>query len=86
MTIKLGDVVKDNITGFTGVAVCQLVYVWGCIQYGVQPTECKKDGELPDTMYLDEDRLEVVTKAKDRGKKTKTTGGVYDTPPERGRM
>ena len=37
--IKLGDKVKDNITGFTGIVTGKIEYLTGCIQYEIQPEE-----------------------------------------------
>lgn len=58
---KLGQTVKDRITGFTGIAIGYLEYINGCIQYGVRPkVESDKVGKHPDAVYLDEGNLEYV--------------------------
>ena len=44
--IRLGDKVKDSITGFTGVAVSRCEYLNGCIQIEVKPTKLTKEGEM----------------------------------------
>jgi hypothetical protein len=62
-TIKLGDDVKDTITGLNGVAVSKIEYKNGCRQFGVQQ-KILKDGEIPEIEYIDPEDLEVITKAK----------------------
>lgn len=44
--IKLGDKVKDKVSGVTGIVVCKTVYLNGCIQYGIQTKFKKTDTDL----------------------------------------
>lgn len=76
--IKLGDKVKDKISGFTGIAVSRIEYINGCIQYGVKP-RVKKNGEMPDIQYIDEKQLSIISK-KVRIKKERTGGPQSDAP------
>jgi hypothetical protein len=74
---KLGQRVKDRVTGFTGIATNRLEYLNGCIQYCVKPQH--KEGEkIPDGEYIDQQQLELV----DEGitVKSKKTGGYTDIP------
>jgi len=57
--IKLGQEVRDNITGFRGVAVCRSEWLHGCERLVVQPP-ISKDGKLPETGVFDEPQLEIV--------------------------
>ena len=59
MTTKLGQKVRDIITGFEGVATGRCEYITGCNQILVAP-RVKDDGTKPDPQWLDEDRLEVT--------------------------
>jgi hypothetical protein len=59
--IKLGVKAKDKVTGFTGIVTGRAEYLTGCNQYGIAPP-AGKDGKIPDTMWFDENRLEVVGK------------------------
>ena len=61
--IKLGDKVKDKISGLEGIAVEKREYLNGCIQYAVQPKMKKGATELP-SWCIDEAQLEVVGKKK----------------------
>jgi hypothetical protein len=54
--IALGSIVKDSVTGLTGVAVCRSEWLWGCVRIGVQP-QGFKDGKPYDEVWFDEARL-----------------------------
>lgn len=58
--IKLGQKAKDKITGFEGIIVARIEYLFGCDQYGVSPEA--KDGKVNDTLYFDEGRIEITGK------------------------
>ena len=61
MKVKLGDKVKDKVTGFKGVVVSIHNYLNGCARLTVQP-KLKKDGTMPGTETFDEPQLQVITK------------------------
>ena len=80
--IHLGDEVEDKITGFTGIAVCEIKFLNGCIQYGVQPTGVDKDGAMKEKEFIDEQQLKVVKKdKKEKSKGTKPPGGEFREYP-----
>ncbi|MDR1347825.1 MAG: hypothetical protein LBJ63_05255 [Prevotellaceae bacterium] len=56
--IKLGQKVRDMVTGFEGIAIARIEYLNGCIQYCVKPQSQK--GEMPESEYIDHQQLEVV--------------------------
>lgn len=59
--IELGQKVRDVVTGFEGVATSRVEYLNGCVQYAVAPVVNEKDPQkLPDSVYFDVQRLEVV--------------------------
>jgi hypothetical protein len=59
MKAKLGDKVKDKITGFKGIVVSAHDYLNGCTRLTVQP-KLKKDGTMPNTETFDEPQLQVM--------------------------
>lgn len=61
--IKLGDKVKDRVSGFKGIAVAKHSYLDGCDRISVQP-KINKDGKLPDSSTFDEPQLLIVTRGK----------------------
>lgn len=58
--IRLGQKVRDKITGYEGIAVARAVFLFGCSRVLVQPQETKEDGTPIEDYYIDEQRLEVI--------------------------
>ncbi len=59
MTIKLGQKVRDTLTGNEGTAVARTEWLHGCVRITVQPWG-KKDGVPFDSFTTDEPQFEVV--------------------------
>ena len=59
--IKLGQEVKDKVSGFTGIAVCRADHLFGCIRIGVKSQGFDKDGKLKREEFFDEAALEVIS-------------------------
>lgn len=57
--VKLGNKVKDTLTGFTGIATSQTKFLHGCTQWGVKSEELH-EGKPIALQYFDDPRLEVV--------------------------
>jgi hypothetical protein len=58
---NLGKLAKDKITGFEGIIVGKIVYLFGCNQYGLAPRNWDKEkGKRPETEYFDAGRVEIV--------------------------
>jgi len=72
INIKLGDQVKDIVTGFKGTVVIISQHLNGCVQCAVAP-KIGKDGKYPDVVEIDHKSLEVIKK-KVRVKKSDTGG------------
>lgn len=62
-TIRLGDEVRDRITGFQGVVVAKHTYLEGCARFTVQPP-IDNEGKLPESHTFDEVILEVTASQK----------------------
>lgn len=73
--ITLGSKVQDNVTGLKGIATSRVEYLNGCVRYAVQ-SKIKKDGEMPDSIYIDEEQLKVLV-----AKKVKSTPSGGSRPP-----
>ena len=77
---KLGDKVRDSITGFAGIVTAITEYLNGCKRVSVQPQNLK-DGVPIDVQYFDVEQVEVL--------ETKTspvlsrTGGPMPAPQNR---
>jgi hypothetical protein len=80
--IELGNKVKDNITGFVGIAVGRTTWLFGCNRIAVEPQELK-DGKPIEAQWFDEQRIELVvdTKPEVSPDNTAITGGPQNDPP-----
>lgn len=56
--IKVGQKVKEVVTGFTGIVTGRAEYLTGCAQILIQPP-CQ-DGKYTDSLWFDETRCEIV--------------------------
>ena len=63
MPVMLGDLVRDIVSGFEGVAVSRHTYIEGCSRISVQPP-VDKDGKLPESITFDEPCLEILISQK----------------------
>ena len=72
--IKLGDKVKDTVSGFIGIATAKHSYLQGCDRISVQPS-IDKDGKLPEVQAFDEPQLKVLKAKKVIRKKGSKPGG-----------
>lgn len=61
--IKLGDKVKDAVSGYIGIAASKHIYLQGCNRITVQ-SEVDKEGKLPKSETFDETQLIVLEKQK----------------------
>jgi hypothetical protein len=59
MSIQLGDLVKDKISGFTGIAVAKTQWLTGCDRIDVQPREMH-EGRPIEAQWFDVTMLDVV--------------------------
>lgn len=71
--IELGDIVRDTITGFTGVAVAYTTWLNKCRRIGVQCCDLK-DGKPVDLQTFDIEQLVIKRKGK-KPEKPHTGGG-----------
>lgn len=78
VSINLGDVARDTITGFTGVVIAETKWLHGCRRYTLQPKELNKDGMPYDGVSFDEPQLVLVQEKAAKG--TSDTGGPRPEP------
>ncbi len=81
--MKLGDVVRDKISGFSGVATCRLDYLNGCVRWQVSP-RILHEAKLVDAQYFDDEQLEIVPGEEGIHLVHRETGG--DRPAPAGRQ
>lgn len=81
--VKLGNKVRDMITGFTGIATGRTEYLYGCARILVEPDELK-DGKPVEAGWFDEQRIEtVVEKAIPVSAENSATSGGPQSAPTR---
>lgn len=57
----LGQEAMDKVTGFKGIILGRIEYLFGCNQYGLVP-KVNKEGKIGDTNWFDEGRIEIIGK------------------------
>jgi hypothetical protein len=60
-TLKLGDTVKDKMTGFTGVVTGRAEFLYTVPSVKVQPQGLKEDGSPKEAVWFEEPQLTLVT-------------------------
>jgi len=64
MGLELGSTVKDEVSGFIGLAAGVTHWVYGCVRWGVQGKKLKEDGTPTDLQWFDERQLLVLDEPK----------------------
>jgi hypothetical protein len=59
-----GDEAKDVVTGFRGIIVARTTWLHGCDRLSIAPTKLGSDGTPVKEHLFDEDRIEIIKKAK----------------------
>ena len=77
---KLGQKVKDKVTGFEGIIIAKVEYLNGCVQFAIRPKIKKGDSKFPENHYIDEGQLVLVSEGI-RAKKKNNGGLMSDVPP-----
>lgn len=79
--VKLGNKVKDNITGFFGIAVARSEWLHGCNRIAIEPQELK-DGMPIEAQWFDEQRVEILVDKEPEVSpdNTATSGGPQKDP------
>jgi hypothetical protein len=78
--IKLGDKVRDVVTGFEGIAIAKTEWLFGCIRFTVQPTKLD-NGKILDTATFDEPQLRSI-EVDSYAMGSRDTGGPIPTPKQ----
>ena len=73
--IKLGDKVKDIVSGLTGIAIGRTTWLNGCDRITVQPIGWDKDKKPFESFTADEPQLVSLMKVKKIKRGRRNTGG-----------
>jgi hypothetical protein len=77
--LKLGDTVRDSITGFEGVIIGRAKFLATNDRIGVQPKSLNKEGQPQAQNWFDAAQLELVSKLEPPAPK-ETRGGPMPEP------
>lgn len=77
--IKVGEMAKDSITGFTGIVVARTEWLNGCARITLQPKGLK-DGKPVLMETFDEMQIEVVKGKGWKEPRVTNTGGPRPSP------
>lgn len=81
--INLGDIARDEITGFQGVVTARSQWLQGCDRLQLQPRDLD-DGSIRDPQWFDEPQVELVsTAAVTWTPEVRETGGPRPDPTSR---
>ena len=85
--VKLGQKVKDVVTGFEGIVTSRCEYMNGCVQLSVAPKVNPKEKWVkPKEKWFDESQLRVLVKkpifklSRNHGKSEDPGGGMRNHP------
>lgn len=82
MKFELGEILKDKVTGFRGVAMARTEYFTDCEHYGLCSQKLH-DGKPINWEWFDETRLVRVKGAKRIEKEERApTSGLYPDAPQ----
>ena len=80
--MKLGDRVKDNITGFKGILIAETHWLHGCVRHTIASEKIDKDGDAVE-MTFDEGRVELVKPKANKPRVVASSGGPRRNDPQR---
>lgn len=83
-TVKLGDKVTDEVSGFEGILTGTAEFLFGCMRGGISP-RVDKDGKMVDTQWIDMPQIKLV-KAKEIETGNRKTGGPQPSKPTQTKM
>lgn len=81
-SIKLGDEVKDDITGLKGVVIAVCEWLNGCRRLTIQPSALHK-GQPVEAQTFDAEQISLVKPFKEPKKAPRRTGGPSIAPKQR---
>ena len=58
--IKLGNVIRDRVSGFSGIAAQFMITLHGNYRWAIQPRQKEGETNLPESLWFDDIQLEVI--------------------------
>jgi hypothetical protein len=82
MEIKLGNKVRDLVTGYEGIVIARVEYLNGCVQFGVKGQAVNNDTK--DSQFIDHEQLEKIDDGITEVVQQRKTGGIIWDRPKSG--
>lgn len=60
MKYKIGDTLKEKVSGFEGVVMAVTAYATGCFHYGIASRDLDSNGKVKEWEWFDQSRLDLV--------------------------
>ena len=79
---EMGDLLRDAVSGFTGIVMGVTAYSTGCVHYGLTPQKLKDDGAPSDWEWFDQSRLVLVNEGVVKFDRYEATSGAFPNPPQ----
>lgn len=70
-----GVEVIDQVSGLTGIIDCSSLWLNGCKRYSVQPKIKEGETSMPESYWVDEQQIELVSEGISKKIKPTPTGG-----------
>ena len=80
MNIKLGDKVKDRISGYKGIATAIAAYLNGCTRVLIEPIKLDDEGNMLKSLWFDDVQVEVIKEGAFASGKKKIGGPARSDP------
>ena len=72
---KNGIEVQDKVSGFKGIINCSCIWLNGCRRYSVQPKVKEGETKKPESLWMEEETLIIVSEGVHKKIKPTKTGG-----------
>lgn len=73
--IPMSAMVRDMVTGISGMVVARSTLLGGSPEIGIQPKGLKENGSPLDALFFAENRVEIIKNTEEQGKPQKRSGG-----------
>ena len=80
---NLGDLLRDQVSGFEGIVMVIAFYHTGCVHYGLASQKLHTEGKITDWEWIDESRLmSIQSRVVKFEVEFKKRSGIFPNPPQ----
>lgn len=81
--VELGDKVKDEVSGYTGIVIGITDWLYGCQRAGIAVQKPGSDGKICDPQWFDTAQLKVIKKSVIKGQTGMVMSSTEQTSEKR---